>query len=227
MSILENYHRTQADFHLELEKNLRDKESCLLLPVSKNHPATAISELYHQGIKQFGENRVQEMSEKSQELPKDICWHLIGPLQKNKVRLAVRHASWIHTIDSLALASRINRIAAEEKKTLIKGLIQVNLTEEESKNGCNPDDVEEILIHCQGFENLKICGLMGMGPSSKNQEETLKAFTKLHDLQKELSEKFPQLIHLSMGMSGDYPSAILHGSTIVRIGSSIFGQRKV
>ncbi|MDD7984884.1 5'-methylthioadenosine/adenosylhomocysteine nucleosidase [Lentisphaera marina] len=202
----------------------RDSSEVQVLTVTKNHPADKIYALYKHGQRQFAENRVQEMIEKSQVLPDDIHWHLIGPLQSNKVRQAVKVVQTIHSVDNIALAQRIDRIAAEEGK-VINIFIQLNLTGEIQKSGVSSLSLEKLIVTCSGLKNVKLVGLMTMGPLSASKKENLSVFQELKELADKYEKFFPSKAKLSMGMSGDYEEAIASGSNILRIGSAIMGTR--
>ena len=195
-----------------------------LLPVTKNHSSEKISELYQLGERQFAENRVQEMIDKANELPKDIHWHLIGPLQSNKVRNAIKVASTIQSVDNIPLVERINRIAEEEQRS-INIYIQVNLTGEIQKSGANTLMLPKILKVAFEAEHIKLRGLMTMGALSSSQKENYQVFSQLKDLADQYSKYFEGDAKLSMGMSGDFPEAIRAGAHILRVGSSIMGER--
>ncbi len=191
-----------------------------LLPVTKFQPLEKLQALYDLGLRSFGENRLQELVDKAQKLPKDIEWHLIGTLQSNKVRQAVQFAKYIHSVDSLKLIERIERIAGEEKtKPFI--FLQVNMTDEPQKGGLNPEEVDAAVKLALNCQNLKLLGLMTIGKADASDEETKLIFRKLANLQK----KYPALTELSMGMSADFPLAIPEGATYIRIGSLLLGER--
>jgi len=203
----------------------RNPETIKLLAVSKTFPADAVKVAYDSGQRMFGENKVQELEGKSKILPKDIEWHLIGHLQANKVASAVEVASYIHSVDSVKLLNRINRIAGEIGKKQ-KILLEVNISGEESKFGLKVSDVVccvEAVLRC---EHVELKGLMTMAPFEMESCGIRKIFSDLCSLRDSLEVKFNiQLPELSMGMSSDFKEAIAEGSTIVRIGTSIFGKR--
>lgn len=204
-------------------------ESVTLVAVSKTKPVTDIIEAYQAGQRIFGENKVQEMCNKQPELPEDIQWHLIGHLQTNKVKYIAPFVKLIHGVDSLKLLKEINK-RAKQNNRIIECLLQVYIAEEETKFGLNQEELNEI-IHSEEFkqfENIKVVGLMGMATFTDNDEQIRKEFTHLKavfDKHKQLKTKNLELKTLSMGMSGDYQIAIECGSTMVRIGSAIFGNR--
>jgi pyridoxal phosphate enzyme (YggS family) len=203
----------------------RNPLSVKLLAVSKNFPVSDIMTAYEAGQRMFGENRVQELESKAPLMPKDIEWHLIGHLQSNKVSKAVEFAEYIHSVDSEKLISRIDRIAYERNKQQ-KILLEVNISEEESKFGLNIPDINKCVELAIKSPNIKLAGLMTMAPFEAKENELTKIFSFLKEKRNELELKYQiSLPELSMGMSGDYKTAIANGSTIVRVGTAIFGSR--
>ena len=196
-----------------------------ILPVTKKQPLEKLEALYELGERSFGENRVQEMNEKAAVLPKDIKWHLIGPLQSNKVRAALKSACSIHSIDSLKLLDRVNRIAAEENKCP-EIFLQVNITGESQKSGFTESELPEAVGKASCYENLRLRGLMTMGAAGADSEETRAVFRRLRELRDSFLADFPKLTELSMGMSGDFELAILEGATYIRVGSLLLGERQ-
>ena len=218
--IIRNYETLLAD----IQKKSAGRT--FLLPVSKTFPASDIKILYDHGVRHFAENRLQELDPKSHELPSDIKWHFIGHLQSNKVRKVVPLAYAIHSVDSVSLLDKIDRAAAEFQHH-IKCFIEFKPEGEDSKTGAGinlADELFERAEKCSEF--CTVCGIMGMAPLGGTAEQNSAAFKKLHDLLDYANTKFKlNMTELSMGMSGDYTEAISHGSTIVRIGSAIFGKR--
>lgn len=203
----------------------RDPATIKLLAVSKTFPADAVKAAYESGQRMFGENKVQELEAKHKLLPSDIEWHLIGHLQANKVAAAVEIASYIHSVDSEKLLNRINRIAGEIGKKQ-KILLEVNISGEESKFGLTAFDVESCTEIALKSEHIELKGLMTMAPFEMESKSIRKVFSDLRCLRDSLELKFNvSLPELSMGMSSDFKEAIAEGSTIVRIGTSIFGKR--
>lgn len=207
-------------------------ENVTLVAVSKTKPVSDLMEAYTAGQRIFGENYVQELVEKEQQLPKDIQWHFIGHLQSRKVKLIAPFVNLIHGVDSLKLLEEINKQAAKNNR-VIDCLLQIHIAEEETKFGLDENELDEILHHTQNqqneLNNINIVGLMGMATFTENQLQIEKEFNHLKqifDKFKDLKTKNCQLNTLSMGMSGDFQLAISCGSTMVRIGSSIFGSRK-
>lgn len=201
-------------------------ENVTLVAVSKTKSVSDILTAYQAGQRIFGENKIQEMTEKWQQLPRDIEWHMIGHVQSNKVKYMIPYVKMIHGVDSLKLLLEINRQAKRWRKT-IDCLLQINISEEDQKFGLDDAGLNELLAYedFKNLSNVKIIGLMGMASFTENQEQLQKEFTHLKSIFDTLSAENPQFTVLSMGMSGDYQTAIACGSTMVRIGSSIFGGR--
>lgn len=204
-------------------------QNVTLVAVSKTKPVTDLMEAYNAGQRIFGENKVQEMTEKWEQMPKDIEWHMIGHVQSNKVKYMVPYVKLIHGVDSLKLLKEINRQAVRWRKN-INCLLQIHIAEEETKFGLDKNELTE-LLNSEEFKemnNIKIDGLMGMATFTNNQVQIKREFEHLKsifDKYKQLETSNIKLETLSMGMSGDYQIAIDCGSTMVRIGSSIFGGR--
>lgn len=222
------YNMTIAENLNLIKQNLPDNVT--LVAVSKTKPVSDLMEAYEAGQRIFGENKIQEMTEKWQLMPKDIEWHMIGHVQSNKVKYMVPYVKLIHGVDSLKLLREINRQAVRWRKN-IHCLLQIHIAEEETKFGLNEQELEE-LLHSEEFKamtNIKIVGLMGMATFTNNQEQIKREFNhlkKMFDaLKNQPTTQNLQPTTLSMGMSGDYQIAIDCGSTMVRIGSSIFGNR--
>ncbi len=200
-----------------------------LVAVSKTKPIADLMEAYHAGQRIFGENKIQEMTEKWEQMPKDIQWHMIGHVQSNKVKYMIPYVSLIHGVDSMKLLKEINRLAAKWKRT-VDCLLQIHIAEEDTKFGLDEKELDELLTsdELKTFENIRIVGLMGMATFTENQEQIKREFLHLKsifDQHNQLNTANCRLNILSMGMSGDYQLAIECGSTMVRIGSSIFGSR--
>lgn len=203
----------------------RDPDSIRLVAVSKTHPATAVVAATDAGQRVFGESRVQEAREKIPACPPGLEWHFIGHLQKNKVRQALPLFGLFHSIDSTALAQAMDRIAGENGKC-VDGLLEVNVSGEESKHGFTPDELRAQLESLLQLPHLRIRGLMTMAPYSEHAEDARPVFRALRELRDELRGSHGNpLPELSMGMSGDFEPAIEEGATLVRVGSSIFGER--
>ena len=204
-------------------------ENVTLVAVSKTKPVSDLMEAYDAGQRIFGENKIQEMTEKWATMPKDIEWHMIGHVQTNKVKYMAEYVSLIHGVDSLKLLEEINK-QGKKYNRIIDCLLQMHIAEEETKFGLNTQELNEI-ITLEAFKNLtniKVVGLMGMATFTDNQQQIKKEFQNLKQIFDNLTNLKSNILNLkflSMGMSGDYRLAIDCGSTMVRIGSSIFGSR--
>jgi len=203
-------------------------ENVTLVAVSKTKPIPDLMEAYDAGQRIFGENKIQEMTEKWEAMPKDIEWHMIGHVQTNKVKFMAPFVSLIHGVDSLKLLEEINK-QAKKNNRIIDCLLQIYIAEEETKFGLDEKELNEILASStfQEMKNIRIVGLMGMATFTENQTQIKKEFTNLKSIFDKLYSRdaINRVSTLSMGMSGDYQLAIECGSTMVRIGSSIFGGR--
>ena len=201
-------------------------ENTTLVAVSKTKPKEDILEAYEAGHRIFGENKIQEMSEKWEELPKDIEWHMIGHVQRNKVKYMAPYVSLIHAVDSLKLLKEIEKEAKKNDRS-INCLLQIKIAEEESKFGISVDKAKEILSskEFQQMTHVKVVGLMGMATLTENVEKIRKEFRFLKTTFEDLKKDYPSLNILSMGMSGDYQLALDCGSNMIRVGSAIFGER--
>lgn len=206
----------------------RERSAVRLMAVSKGHPASAICEAAAAGLTLFGENRVQEFDAKRGELPEGIDVHLIGHLQSNKAAKAAAIFSAIDTVDSLRLLERLNH-TAEQSRRLLPVLFEIKLSSEEAKTGFAPESVElhQSLERAADLEHVGLRGLMTVAPFDENPETARTCFRRLHILRAELARQYPRLNldELSMGMSGDFEIAIEEGSTLVRIGTALFGAR--
>lgn len=219
---------------MSIKENLQKIYSSLppsvtLVAVTKTHPAEKLQELYEAGHRQFGENKVQEMVEKYEVLPKDIQWHLIGHLQTNKVKYIAPFVALIHSVDSLKLLQEINR-QGEKYNRVIDCLLQVYLAKEETKFGMDEEELEKVISSTalEQLTHIHIRGLMGMASNTDNQEQIDQEFrtlTKLFHSYEPIVKKNLKMEILSMGMSSDYEIAVKNGSTMIRVGSAIFGKR--
>jgi PLP dependent protein len=197
-----------------------------LVAVSKTKPVADLMEAYHAGQRIFGENYVQELVEKHDALPKDIQWHFIGHLQSRKVKQLAPFVNLIHGVDSFKLLYEINKQAANNNR-IIDCLLQIHIADEETKFGLDEEELNDIVTseEFNTLKNIRIVGLMGMATFTNNQNQIEKEFNNLKTIFDKLRTQNSELKTLSMGMSGDFPLAISCGSTMVRIGSSIFGSR--
>ena len=205
----------------------RDVSDVLLIAVSKTKPLSLLEEAYQNGIRDFGENRVQEMSQKAESMPSDIRWHMIGHLQKNKVKQAVKYAYLIHSVDSFALAQTISDEAVKQSK-IVSILLEVNIAGEESKFGYSASEVLTDISAIAQLPNIKIKGLMTIAPYTDVPENNRCYFRQLKELSVDIRNKNIDNVTmdiLSMGMSGDFEIAIEEGADMVRVGTSIFGER--
>lgn len=204
--------------------------SVTLIAVSKTKPVSDIAVAYDAGQRHFGENKVQEMVEKAAQLPTDIKWHLIGHLQTNKVKYMAGFVHIIHGVDSLKLLVEINKQAAKVAR-IQDVLLQFHIAQEETKFGLNLSEAQDLLSSntFEQLQHVRICGVMGMASFTTNQKQISQEFEHLAQIFKQLKEEFfknqDHFKEISMGMSGDYPLAISKGSTMVRVGSKIFGGR--
>ncbi|MCH8495360.1 MAG: YggS family pyridoxal phosphate-dependent enzyme [Balneolales bacterium] len=206
----------------------RDPLDVELIAVSKTKPMEAIRAAYEHGQIHFGENKVQELVPKMQEGPDDLVWHMIGALQSNKVKYMAERVDWIHSVPKLKTLREIEKRAAEADRT-INVLIQINISEEDQKSGCEPDALKSILDEAQFYKNVVVRGLMGIASFEENLELVRPQFRLLRELRDLHAPKYDgavQLEHLSMGMTHDLEVAIQEGATLVRIGSAIFGERE-
>jgi len=200
-------------------------EDITLVAVSKTHPVGTIMEAYKAGQRIFGENKIQEMEAKWQEMPKDVEWHMIGHVQRNKVKYMAPFVGLVHAVDSFRLLKEINKEAKKHSRT-INCLLQIKIAEEESKFGMEIDKAGELLNseELKTLQNIKIMGLMGMATYTENEKQISEEFGRLKKYYDSLKDEH-NLTVLSMGMSGDYKLAIAHGSNMIRVGSAIFGER--
>ena len=205
----------------------RNRKEVTLIAVSKTKPVDMLRTVYDQGIREFGENKVQEMCDKIDVLPQDIRWHMIGHLQTNKVKYIVGKTALIHSVDSLRLAQELEKQAAK-KNVKVSVLIEVNIAEEDSKFGIHKEEAIALVRQIAQLEHLQIEGLMTIAPFVENAEDNRLFFREIHQLSVDIKEQNIDNVHmdiLSMGMTGDYMVAIEEGATMVRVGTGIFGER--
>lgn len=224
-----------ADNLQEVEKRIqkacehanRSRSEVTLIAVSKTKPVSMLEEIYAEGVRDFGENKVQELTEKYEQLPSDIHWHMIGHLQRNKVKYIIDKVELIHSVDSIRLAETIEQEAAK-KDVIADILIEVNVAKEESKYGMMTDEVIPMIEKIAAFPHIRIKGLMTIAPYVENPEENRSVFAQLRKLSVDIAEKNIDNVSvevLSMGMTNDYEIAIEEGATLVRVGTGIFGER--
>ena len=226
--VAENYRDVEERIQKACERSGRKASEVTLIAVSKTKPVQMIREAMEAGAEVFGENKVQELCEKYGELPGDLHWHMIGHLQRNKVKYVIDKAELIHSVDSLRLAEEISR-EAEKKGIRANILIEVNVAEEESKFGVRVEDTESLVRKTALLPNVCIKGLMTIAPYVENPEENRPVFRTLKKLAVDIKKRNIDNVSmdvLSMGMTGDYEVAVEEGATMVRVGTGIFGERK-
>ena len=227
--ITKNYDKVLENIKTACRNAGRKETEITLIAVSKTKPVSDIEELYNHGVRIFGENKVQELCDKYEALPKDIEWHMIGHLQRNKVKYIVDKAALIHSVDSVRLAKQIEEDAAKKNVTA-SILIEVNVAQEESKFGLKADEVIDTVTQIARFPHISIKGLMTIAPFVENPEDNRKYFNKLRQLAVDIKAKNIDNVSmdkLSMGMTGDYMTAVMEGATYVRVGTGIFGERNI
>lgn len=227
MQIAENYNTVKTNIEKACERAGRPAEEVTLLAVSKTKPLKMLMDAYRAGARDFGENKVQELMDKIPGMPSDIRWHMIGHLQRNKVKYIVDKVYLIHSVDSLRLAEEISREAVK-KQVEVNILIEVNVAQEESKFGTTVEETTSLIREIAVLPGVHIKGLMTIAPFVENAEENRPYFQKLRQLAVDIGNKNIDNVSmniLSMGMTGDYEVAAEEGSTIVRVGTGIFGER--
>ncbi|GFI22229.1 pyridoxal phosphate homeostasis protein [Lachnospiraceae bacterium] len=228
MTIRENIKVVEKVIASACKEAGRDTQEVTLIAVSKTKPIEMLQEAYEYGCRDFGENKVQELLDKYEILPKDIRWHMIGHLQRNKVKYIVDKVYLIHSVDSLRLAEEISKEAGK-KNVCVRILVEVNVANEETKFGTTCEEVKQLVQDIAKLPNIRVKGLMTIAPFVENAEENRPIFSKLRkisvDIMKENIDNIDMEI-LSMGMTGDYGVAILEGATYVRVGTGIFGVRQ-
>ena len=225
--ISENIEQVQSQISEACGRAGRDREDVTLIAVSKTKPIPDLEEAYRFGVRDFGENKVQELVEKAEVMPKDIRWHMIGHLQRNKVKYIVDKVCLIHSVDSLRLAEEISKEAVKRQLT-VNILIEVNVAGEETKFGSTTDEAIQLVEQIAALPGICIKGLMTIAPFVENPEENRKYFSKLRQLAVDINDKNIDNVSmhvLSMGMTGDYEVAVEEGATLVRVGTGIFGER--
>ena len=223
----DNLHEVQENIRKACERSGRNPEDVTLIAVSKTKPVSDIEQIYAAGIREFGENKVQEMNDKQKVLPGDINWHMIGHLQRNKVKYIVDNVAMIHSVDSVRLAEEISKEAVK-KNVAVDMLVEVNVAKEESKFGLYTEDVSQFVEQISKLPGINIKGLMTSAPFVDNPEDNRQYFKKLKDLSVDINAKNIDNVHmdfLSMGMTNDYVVAVEEGATHVRVGTAIFGHR--
>lgn len=225
--IKENLARVHENIKIACQKSGRKPEEVTLISVSKTKPVAMLKEAYQAGSHEFGENKVQEIMDKYPQLPTDIRWHMIGHLQRNKVKYIIDKVCLIHSVDSLRLAEEIS-IQAEKKQVEIDILVEVNIAQEESKFGTSREEAVLLVEEIAKLPHIHIRGLMTIAPFVENPEDNREYFRQIRELSVDIRQKNIDNVNmsvLSMGMTGDYMVAIEEGATMVRVGTGIFGER--
>ena len=223
----EQLNEVEQNIQQACDKVSRSREDVTLIAVSKTKPISVLQEAYNLGVRVFGENKVQELTEKYEALPKDIHWHMLGHLQRNKVKYLMGKVALIHSVDSLRLAQEISAQSVKHEVTT-DILIEVNIAGEASKFGTTREEAIALVEAAAKLPNIHICGLMTIAPYVENPEDNRKYFQQIRQLSVDIKRKNIDNVDmhvLSMGMSGDYEVAIEEGATMVRIGTGIFGAR--
>lgn len=223
----ENLAEVQSRVEQACKRAGRDVAEVTLIAVSKTKPVTDLQEIYNAGVRDFGENKVQEMCDKMKKMPKDINWHMIGHLQRNKVKYIVGNVALIHSVDSYRLAEEIN-IQAKKKGLVVPILVEVNIADETTKFGVSKEDAMELVRQIASLDALSIKGLMTIAPYVVDPEENRAYFRKIKELSVDIDNQNIDNVSmdiLSMGMTGDFEVAIEEGATMVRVGTGIFGKR--
>ena len=223
----ENLEEVEEKIAKACERAGRAREEVTLIAVSKTKPVEMLQEIYDEGIRDFGENKVQELTEKYEVMPKDMKWHMIGHLQRNKVKYLVGKVQLIHSVDSLRLAEQIEKEFAKADE-IANVLIEVNMAQEESKFGITSQETEELIREIAKLPHVRIQGLMTIAPFTDNPETNRVYFKNMKKLSVDINNKNIDNVSmnvLSMGMTGDYQVAIEEGATMVRVGTGIFGER--
>lgn len=228
MEIKENLDRVRKNMEAACAACGRGTDEVKLIAVSKTKPVSALEEAYAYGCRDFGENKVQELADKYETMPKDIRWHMIGHLQRNKVKYLVDKVFLIHSVDSLRLAQEIEKEAAK-RKIIVNILVEVNVAGEESKFGTTSEEVVSLVEQIAKLPHIRVKGLMTIAPYVETAEENRRYFAKLKQIYVDIIHKNIDNVfmeELSMGMTGDYEVAITEGATYVRVGTGIFGERE-
>ena len=223
----ENLYQVQENMKEACRRSGRAESDVTLIAVSKTKPLPMLEEVYSLGIRDFGENKVQELVDKAEQLPDDIRWHMIGHLQRNKVKYIVDKVYMIHSVDSLRLAEEISKEAVK-RGIIVNILIEVNVAGEESKFGVTPEDTPGLVQEISHLPSILVRGLMTIAPFVENAEDNRIFFSALKKLYVDITNKNidnVRMDYLSMGMTGDYEVAIEEGASFVRVGTGIFGER--
>lgn len=223
----ENLEVVESRIEAACKRAGRDRSEVTLIAVSKTKPVEMLQEVYDAGIREFGENKPQELKEKYPQLPQDIHWHMIGHLQRNKIKYVIERACLIHSVDSVSLAEAIDH-EAQKRGLIMPVLVEVNVAKEDTKDGILPEEAEDFIQTISKLPNIRVQGLMTIAPFTENAEENRVHFAALRKLYVDIADKNIDNVvmrDLSMGMTGDYEVAIEEGATMVRVGTGIFGER--
>lgn len=223
----ENLQKVEEKIALSCERAGRAREDVTLIAVSKTKPVETLKEAYDMGVRVFGENKVQELLDKYEALPDDIHWHMIGHLQRNKVKYIIDKVDLIHSVDSVRLAETIDKEAKKHGLTA-NILIEVNVAKEDTKFGVLPEELDAVIEEISRFSNICVRGLMTIAPFVENAEENRAIFARLRKLSVDIASKNIDNVNvglLSMGMTNDYEIAVEEGATLIRVGTGIFGER--
>ena len=223
----DNLKKVEENIQAACDRSGRNRDEITLIAVSKTKPVEMLQEIYDENIRDFGENKVQELCDKIEKMPSDIKWHMIGHLQRNKVKYIVGKVALIHSVDSYRLAEEIS-IQAKKHNTIVPILVEVNIAHEESKFGISEEDAILLVKEISELENIRIMGLMTIAPYVENPEDNRMYFRKIKELSVDINSKNIDNVSmeiLSMGMTGDYEVAIEEGATMIRVGTGIFGAR--
>lgn len=227
MEISDNLRLVEENIAAACNRAGRRREEVKLIAVSKTHPVEAVKEAMRCGIRSFGENKVQELKDKMEKIDDSLDWHLIGHLQTNKVKYVVGKVSLIHSLESIRLAEALEKEAVK-RGVIVDVLVEVNIAGEDTKFGVLPENVEDFIREVAKFEHIRVKGLMTVAPIAQKSEENRKYFKNLNKIMVDLNSKNIHNVSmnvLSMGMTGDYETAIEEGATLVRVGTGIFGHR--
>lgn len=223
----ENLRNVESSMQAACERSSRSRSDVTLIAVSKTKPVEMLQEAYDAGVRDFGENKVQEICDKYDKLPQDIRWHMIGHLQRNKVKYIIDKVCMIHSVDSYRLAEEIN-IQAKKHQLVMPILIEVNIAGEQTKFGVSKEDAVLLAQEIAHLDSVRVEGLMAVAPYVEDTEDNRKYFREMRQLAVDIQDKNIDNINmyaLSIGMTGDYPTAIEEGATMVRVGTGIFGER--
>ena len=223
--IKQNIKNIQNKINLACASINKDPNEITLMAVSKKKDILMIENALKNGVNNFGENYAQELQEKALNIKADnIIWHYIGPIQSNKIKIIAKNADWVHTLDREKIIKKLNSECKKIKKT-INACIQINISSEETKSGCSPDELIDLSKLIKSMENINLQGIMALPKITKDSNERKEMMESIKDLSNQLQDYFPEAKCISLGTTLDFEDAIIHGSTMVRIGEHIFGKR--